>query len=80
MAPWDAGGTLTDGTADITVPVMTLTGTLDETTSIRMVTGLHDALTVEPRHFGEFPAAGHYSFSPIACDFYGDGDGCGAGR
>lgn len=77
MAPWNAGGVITDGNAAITVPVMTLTGARDETTPLSMVTALHDALTVEPRYFGELPEAGHYSFAPIACDVYGDGDGCG---
>ena len=77
MAPWDASGALTDGTAAIEVPVMTLSGTRDTTTSWAQVSGLHDALTVTPRYLGEFPEAGHYSFAPIACAFGTVGNGCG---
>jgi len=79
MAPWDAGGTLTDGTADIAVPVMTLSGTLDTTTDWPMVSGLHGALTVSPRYLGEFPEAGHYSFAPVACLLTPTDNGCGDG-
>lgn len=76
LAPWDAY-VLNGGTEDITVPVMSLSGTLDEVTTWRSVTRMYDALTVTPRHLGEFPQAGHYSFSPIACAAGLTGDGCG---
>lgn len=77
MAPWDVGGTITDGTADITVPLMSLSGTRDDTTTWDSVSSMYAAATVTPRYSGEFPDAGHYSFSPIACDFGNVGDGCG---
>ncbi|MFT4978869.1 MAG: putative dienelactone hydrolase [Myxococcota bacterium] len=78
MAPWNVSGALTDGTADITVPVMTLSGTLDTTTPWSMVTALHGALTTTPRYLGEFPDAGHDSFAPVSCTaFPNGGDGCG---
>jgi len=77
MAPWDSGGAIDDRVSEITVPVMTLSGTLDATTTWAQVGALHDALTVEPRHLGEFVRAGHFSFSPLACDFGLADDGCG---
>ena len=77
LAPWHAYLLLDGGTADITVPVMTLSGTRDETTTWDEVTDLHGALTVSPRYLGEFPDGGHYSFAPLACDFAYEGDGCG---
>lgn len=79
LAPWDAGGLLSDGVSAITVPVMTLSGTLDETTVWRSVQSLHNGVTSTPRILGEFPNAGHYSFSPMACDLGTTGDGCGDG-
>ncbi|MFT5679392.1 MAG: putative dienelactone hydrolase [Myxococcota bacterium] len=77
MAPWDVNGTITDGTADITVPLMCLSGTLDTTTSWDSVGSMFSAATATPRYLGEFPEAGHYSFSPIACDFGTTDNGCG---
>jgi predicted dienelactone hydrolase len=77
LAPWDVNGTITDGAADITVPLMCLSGTRDETTTWDEVSGMYAAATVTPRYLGEFPDAGHYSFSPVACDFGLAGDGCG---
>jgi predicted dienelactone hydrolase len=79
MAPWNGGGLLGDGMASIAVPEMALSGDLDESTRIRQVQALQDALTVEPRHFGEFARAGHYSFSPVACQAGQVGGGCGDG-
>jgi predicted dienelactone hydrolase len=78
MAPWDVGYALTDGTVAIEIPVMVLTGDRDTSTPLGMVTGLYDALSVEPRYFGRFTRAGHYSFSPMACEFGIESDnGCG---
>lgn len=77
LAPWDVDGILSTGTAAITVPVMTLSGTKDTTTDWDMVSGLHNGLTVTPRYLGEFPDAGHYSFAPIACMVYSSTNGCG---
>jgi predicted dienelactone hydrolase len=77
-APWDAGGALTDGTADIAVPTMILTGERDETTPIAQVRGLWDPMVATPRWLGVFPDAGHFSFSPVACAIE-TGDGCGEG-
>jgi predicted dienelactone hydrolase len=76
LAPWNAY-VLNSGTEEIDVPVMCLSGTRDEITTWRSVTNMYDALTVTPRYLGEFPDAGHYSFSPIACEFGLTGDGCG---
>ena len=77
LAPWHAYVLEGGGTADITVPVLTLSGTRDETTTWDEVTAMHGALTTTPRYLGEFPDAGHYTFSPMACDFGLTGDGCG---
>lgn len=79
FAPWDAGGTISGGNAAIEVPVMTIGGTLDGTTPWSMISRLHGELAVTPRYLGEMPAGGHYTFSPIACVIYQDGDGCGDG-
>ncbi len=79
LAPWDAGGGLTDGAAAIELPVMCLSGALDTTTPWSQVTSIYAPLEVEPRHLGEFPLAGHYSFSPVACATGTTGNGCGAG-
>lgn len=77
LAPWDAYVLTSGSTATVDVPVMCLSGTLDETTTWSSVTAMYDDLTTTPRHLGEFPTAGHFSFSPIACDFGISGDGCG---
>lgn len=78
LAPWDGFGAITNGTADIEVPTLILTGREDQTTPLRQVRGLWDPLTVSPRVFGIFDNAGHYSFSPAAC-ILENGDGCGPG-
>lgn len=77
LAPWDAYVLTSGATATVDVPVMCLSGTLDETTTWASVTAMYDDLTATPRYLGEFPTAGHFSFSPIACDFGTTGDGCG---
>ncbi len=78
MAPWDVGGRLNTGMAEISVPVLTLGGTLDVTTPWTMIAGLHETLTTTPRFLGEFPEAGHFSFAPVSCLVF-EGDGCGDG-
>ncbi|MEL6346406.1 MAG: hypothetical protein AAFV53_25070 [Myxococcota bacterium] len=77
LAPWDAGGTIDGGNAAIAVPVMTIGGTLDETTPWSMVSGLHADVTVTPRYLAEMTTSGHYTYAPVACQIYADGDGCG---
>jgi len=77
LAPWDAYVLQGGGTATVDVPVMCLSGTLDETTTWGSVTAMYDTLTTSPRYLGEFPTAGHYSFSPLACQTGSSGDGCG---
>jgi predicted dienelactone hydrolase len=77
LAPWDAAGGITDGTAMIEVPTMILTGARDATTPLSQVERLYDPLTVEPRWLGTLADGGHYTFSPIACSVE-VGDGCGA--
>ena len=77
LAPWDADGAITDGTATVSAPVMCLSGYLDESTDWPMVVGMFDDVTTTPRYLGELTHAGHYSFSPIACTFGLSGDGCG---
>lgn len=76
LAPWDGAGAITDGTAEITVPTMILTGARDETTPLALVEGLWEPLAAEPRYLGVFPDAGHFSFSPVAC-LVETTDGCG---
>lgn len=79
LAPWDVDGAIIEGASAIDVPVMVLTGDRDTTTDLEMVEGMYDPLTVEPRYLGRFLRAGHYSFSPMACDFGLESDnGCGA--
>ena len=78
LAPWDADGAINDGASAIEVPVMVLTGDRDTTTDLDMVTGLYDPITAEPRYLGRFVRGGHFSFSPMACDFGIEIDnGCG---
>lgn len=76
FAPWDGAGAITGGTSEVGVRTMILTGALDETTPLAQVDGLWDPLTVDPRYYGVFPEAGHFSFSPVAC-YTSVGDGCG---
>lgn len=78
LAPWDASGALTDGTADVAVPALVLTGRQDATTPLPQVRGLWDPMTTTPRVFGVIDTAGHYSFAPAAC-LLEDSDGCGPG-
>ena len=77
LAPWDAVVLSSGSTATVEVPVMCLSGTLDETTTWASVTAMYDDLTTTPRYLGEFPTAGHFSFSPVACELGTTGDGCG---
>ena len=78
MAPWEVNGLLTPDTmSTVGVPVMTLSGRLDEDTTWSEVSGLHDAIETTPRYLGEFPRGGHASFAPITCTFFGGEDGCG---
>jgi len=76
LAPWNATA-ITDGTKAIAVPVMTQSGGMDETTPWQDVSSMHSALTVAPTYLAEFPTAGHYSFSPLACATGETSDGCG---
>jgi len=76
LAPWNAYNTLTDGTQALQVPVLTLGGELDETVGTQYL-DLHGAITATPRALGSFETAGHFSYTPIYCDF-GNGDGCGS--
>ena len=78
LAPWDVDDVLTTETmASVDIPVMTLSGTLDENTTWSQVTSLYEGLSVEPRYLGEFPLAGHSNFAPVACQIFTDEDGCG---
>ena len=78
LAPWDVDGTITTETMSSLVgPVMTLSGTRDENTTWSQVSSLHAGIQVEPRYLGEFPDAGHSSFSPLACMLFANEDGCG---
>ncbi|MEZ4234575.1 MAG: hypothetical protein R3F59_00100 [Myxococcota bacterium] len=76
LAPWDGFGAITDGTADIAVPTLIVTGARDETTPLAQGQRLSDPLTVSPRWLGVLADAGHLTFSPIACTVE-TGDGCG---
>jgi len=78
LAPWDAYALLGVGMAELSVPVLTLTGIEDETTPLTMVQGLVDAMDTVPNDFGKMKGVGHFSFSPIACQTM-SGDGCGEG-
>ena len=77
MAPWDVDGVITTQTmSSVVPPVMTLSGTRDDTTTWAQVTALHDGLAVEPRYLGEFPDAGHSNFAPVACALFAGDGGC----
>jgi predicted dienelactone hydrolase len=76
LAPWDAGGVISDGMSDIFAETLTLTGTLDDITPLSMVDGLVQALGDTPSAYGQLVDAGHFSFSPMACQFM-SGNGCG---
>lgn len=70
LAPW-TGLVLDEGLADIDTPVMVLTGDIDETTNISMVTGIVDEIETDVLHFGIIAGAGHHQFSPLGCETYG---------
>jgi predicted dienelactone hydrolase len=74
QAPWAAGGALTDGTADIDVPVLSIGAERDDTVGTDYLS-LHSHITTTPRALASFFDAGHYSPVPIYC--FGWGDGCG---
>jgi predicted dienelactone hydrolase len=76
MAPWDGAGTITDGTGEVAIPALILTGADDETTPLGMVRGLWEPLPGPDRWFGVMSGVGHYNFSPVACLLF-TGDGCG---
>lgn len=74
-APWNGGGVLGDGMADITVPALTIGAARDETVA-RQYLPLHSALTTTPRILAAFPDAGHYTFIEW-CNVYLFDNGCG---
>jgi len=74
FAPWNAFSMLGAGTADITVPVMTIGGQEDATVGTQYL-DLFDPIEGTPRLLGDFDNVGHYSFTPIYCAGYGDGCG-----
>ena len=77
-APWDLDGAIVDGADQIDIPLATMAGDLDETLTYSSMSNLHAQVQSTPRAFAEFPNAGHFSFSPVACDLGTvDGDGCG---
>ena len=75
MAPWHAYQTIVNGAENIAVPVMTMTGEKDETTTWGDVSRLVAPVRAEPHYLGLMPTAGHYTFTPVACLLY-DNDGC----
>lgn len=77
LAPWDAGGFLTDGTKEVAVPVLTIGGEQDETVG-EQYKSLHSYVTTTPRVIASYATVGHMSFVPYACYFLPDsGNGCG---
>jgi len=77
LAPWTAG-VLSTGTSAVSVPALTIGAERDQTVG-RQYLRLHTNLTVVPRVLGIYPDAGHFSVTPIYCDFGTFGDGCGDG-
>ena len=75
-SPWHAAGILSDGMADVRVPSLTITGTLDELTPLTQVKGLVDAAT--QADYVHLIDAGHFGFAPFSCMLL-SGDGCGDG-
>jgi hypothetical protein len=75
--PWNAYGAMSEGTASIDVPVLTIGGRMDETVGTDYL-DLHDPITATPRLLGDFEDVGHLSFCPIYC--WSPGDGCGPGN
>ena len=75
FVPWNANGAMSEGTANITVPVLTIGGRVDATVGTDYI-GLHEPVTATPRLLGDFDNVGHLSFCPIYCWY--PVDGCGA--
>jgi hypothetical protein len=73
LAPWDAYA-ISDGTADIDVPVLTIGGERDDVVGIEYLS-MHSHVTSTPRALGSFFDAGHYSPVSIYCASWGDGCG-----
>ena len=74
-APWDGGGALSTGMAEIEVPALTV-GAARDGTVFRQYEALHGAISSTPRILGVFPDAGHYTFVSM-CNIYVFYDGCG---
>jgi len=78
FAPWDAYGFLSDGTANIEIPALTIGGERDDTVGTQYQT-LYDHLDITPRAMASYANVGHYSFVPMVCYYYGNiGNGCGS--
>ena len=75
FVPWNASGAMSSGTANITVPVLTIGGRVDATVGTDYLE-LHEHVSSTPRLLGDFDNVGHYSMCPIYCWY--PGDGCGA--
>jgi predicted dienelactone hydrolase len=74
-APWDGFYAITSGTSQITVPVMTIGGQMDETLGTQYIL-LFAPIESTPRLLGDIDRGGHLSFTPIYCQFVTT-DGCG---
>jgi predicted dienelactone hydrolase len=74
QAAWNAGAALTVGTADITVPTLTIGGERDSTVGTAYES-MHAYIESTPRALASFFDAGHYSPAAIYCAAWGDGCG-----
>jgi predicted dienelactone hydrolase len=76
-APWDGGGALSEGMAEVAVPAFTV-GAARDGIVFQQYNALHGSLTSTPRVLGDFPEAGHYTFIEW-CSVYLFEEGCGTG-
>ena len=75
LAPWDAFGSLTEGSSAVEVPSLIIGGERDDTVGTAYI-DLFENISLAPSRLASFPDAGHYSFVPIFCPVLNT-DGCG---
>ena len=70
LSPWN-GSVLNSGISSVSVPMVVLVGSADETTTISEVNNTVSQLGDNLLNYAVFNNSGHYAFAPIGCLAYG---------
>ncbi len=70
LSPWN-GSVLNSGISSVSVPMVVLVGSADETTTVSEVNNTVSQLGENLLNYAVFNNSGHYAFAPIGCLAYG---------